>query len=618
MIKKLRMRFVFVNMLMLTLVLFATLSGIYILMVNSEVKMSEEIMDTLIDNHRKNIRDSDQHFSDPPVNSDSNTNRVLSADPVSYDLNCQASVVLLNDFRDDQNYSFEPYSDPGWESYWKDYFEHAPKPENPVYPPQWPVWPQWTQPVWENPEPPYSKPDHDKPVQTDTTTARPEVTTQPPAVTQESVIVSEHTEDTEPEIPQAAGEEITSTQPTSTTVPESSSVSSQPQSSASKSTSTGTQTAVPADKPIQETIPREPKHDISAKYNGNLIRSNIFVVLDIKKNITDISYQYFQNDTREELEAYDAQLKTAVKEIMKSSETKGKYEIESISYRYKITSTPDHKSYYVLLLDRSIEISTLKRLRYTFIIIGCIGIVAFFFISLAISAWAVKPTAIAWTKQKQFIADASHELKTPLTVISANTDVLLANPCDYIMNQERWIKYIKSETVRMTKLVNELLYIAKSDSNEIKMEKTEFDISNLISSVCLVFEPLVFESGRTLLSDITPHLKYFGDEDRIKQLITILLDNAVKYSIVHTEITASLFRNNQGRVKFCISNKCENIQKENLPKLFDRFYRLDDSRNSEKGGNGLGLNIAQTIAEAHSGSISVQYNYGIISFTVTF
>ena len=119
-----------------------------------------------------------------------------------------------------------------------------------------------------------------------------------------------------------------------------------------------------------------------------------------------------------------------------------------------------------------------------------------------------------------------------------------------------------------------------------------------------------------LVEDISPKLKYFGDEDRIKQLVTILIDNAIKYSIIGSQISVSMFRNNQNKIKICVSNHCEDLTDENIDKLFDRFYRVDSSRNSGTGGNGLGLNIAQSIADAHGGTINVNYNHGIISFVV--
>lgn len=351
----------------------------------------------------------------------------------------------------------------------------------------------------------------------------------------------------------------------------------------------------------------------AARYDGNLVRSHIFAEISNKNEILNISYQYFfQYDDAE----YHLRIRDAINGILSSGSESGKCMIEGVSYRYKISVPLHGENSLLILLDRSIEISTLHRLMITFIIIGCAGLIVVFFVSFLLANWAIKPIEIAWNRQKQFIADASHGLKTPLTVIATNTDLVLSTPNELIRDQERWLRYIKSETARMSKLVNELLYIAKSDANEIKMDMSEFDISNTVSGICLIFEPMAFEARRELVSDISPKMKFFGDEDRIKQLVAILIDNAIKYSLPSSQISVSLSRNNQGRVRFCISNSCEDMTKENVSKLFDRFYRVDSSRNSSTGGNGLGLNIAQTIAEAHNGTISVNYNYGMISFTV--
>ncbi len=587
--------------------------------------MSEEIMDTLIENHKKNIpynepRDNEffnkdengkpHRFSDEisavPQNYLPESVQIIPLNNENFDERVGSSEKEANDWEPPDNSSHPEFdkwnpwtpwnpSDPQYNEYWKFYWENFNKWNPP--PPQWgftapPVTdappddihteiPVENTPVQTEPVVPDITESSDEPSYIDPPQQEPD--TQPPEINI-----------TEPDISSVPKEEQTTVLPadTITDVPKSS---------------------LPNDKR------KEPKPEITTRYNGNLIRSHIFAEIGIGNNeILNVSYQYFfQYDDVENEGEYDAKVRAALNNIVSSSNKSGKYEIDSVSYRYKLSKAMGGNEYFVILLDRSIEISTLNRLLFTFIIIGCVGIIIMFFISLFLANWAIKPIEVAWNRQKQFIADASHELKTPLTVISTNTDVLLSNPNDYIKNQERWLRYIKSETARMSKLVSELLYIAKSDSNEIKMDMSEFDISNTISSICLIFEPLVFEAGKELVADISQKLKYYGDEDRIKQLITILLDNAVKYSIVNSHISVSLFRNNQGRIKFCVSNKCEELTNENISKLFDRFYRVDSSRNSSTGGNGLGLNIAQTIAEAHNGQINVNYKYGMISFTVT-
>ena len=625
MIKKLKIRFVMVNMLILTLVLFSTLSGIYLLMCNSEIHMSEEIMDTLIENHKKSIPFMD-HGSNDFLNKKDNENQYehlseATSVPQNFLSENIPVVQLNNEYFDERmgnpenksnnNISEEnnasgpefdkwnpwtPWnpSDPHYDEYWKFYWDNFNK---------WNPTPDWNVTAPSFPGNPPSDIHTDIPSEITQSQTKPVIPDVKDAYDEPAYV-----EETQ-QVPVTQVPESEVTQPPVSTV-----LTEEQTSAPSTDTSQSISVFTPSTNHRKENKP-----EITTRYNGNLIRSHIFAEIGLNNNeILNVSYQYFfQYDDIENEGEYDAKVRAALRNIIASSDQSGKYEIDSVSYRYKLSRAIGANEYFIILLDRSIEISTLNRLLFTFIIIGCVGLIIVFFISLFLANWAIKPIDIAWNRQKQFIADASHELKTPLTVISTNTDVVLSNPNDYIKNQERWLRYIKSETTRMSKLVSELLYIAKSDSNEIKMEMSEFDISNTISSICLIFEPLVFEASRELLADISPKLKFYGDEDRIKQLITILLDNAVKYSIINSQISVALFRNNQGRIKFCVSNKCEDLSEENISKMFDRFYRVDSSRNSGTGGNGLGLNIAQTIAEAHNGVINVNYNYGIISFTVT-
>ena len=612
-------------MIILSLILLSTLSGIYFLMVNSEIKMSEEIMDTLIENHKKNI----------PVPDDKMPDISGKTKPLS-ELYISEGKGIINLEYDPYAYNYGyGYYDPYW--YYGNGWWNPPPPSesgnnnnngwgngywNGGY---WGDWgdpnttaPSLAPPPHDAPPPEHSDPDPENtsPAVTtyDSVTSPPDTTAETTAVCTQNTTTLPITEEPPApvytEAPQTQTEYIENQTEVPVTITE------------PITTTTTSQTIITT---VQTTPPLPPpamteKKVVTTRYNGNLIRSHIFAELGRENEVLDISYQYFfRYDSENTItdESYDQQIRQTIREISESGKETGKCVINSVSYRYKMTSSPHSKVSSVIFLDRSIEISTLNRLLIIFVIIGCAGLIIVFFISLFLANWAIKPIEDAWNKQKQFIADASHELKTPLTVIAANTDVVLSTPNDMIRNQERWLRYIKSETLRMSKLVNELLYIAKSDANEIKMDMNEFDISNTVSSICLIFESLVFEANRELATDISPHLKFFGDEDRIKQLVTILLDNATKYSLINSVISVSLFKNNQGKIKICISNKCEDLSEDNVSKLFDRFYRVDTSRNSGTGGNGLGLNIAQNIAEAHNGNIHVSYNYGIISFTVT-
>ncbi|MGN1087064.1 MAG: sensor histidine kinase, partial [Porcipelethomonas sp.] len=259
----------------------------------------------------------------------------------------------------------------------------------------------------------------------------------------------------------------------------------------------------------------------------------------------------------------------------------------------------------------------INRMLFIFIIIGSVGVVITFCISVVLANWTIKPVDKAWQQQKQFVADASHELKTPLTVISANTDVILSNAGDTVESQSKWLNYIKEETKRMTKLVNSMLYIAKYDSNELKFAATQFDLSDILSSICLQYEALVFEKGKQLETEIEDKVFVRGDEDKIKQLINILLDNAQKYSTDNGKIKAMLSRDQKtGKIKLAVANTSDYIAPDKLEKIFDRFYRLDDSRNRKTGGSGLGLNIAKSIVEAHGGEIKATHENGVTCFMV--
>ncbi|MGN0613235.1 MAG: sensor histidine kinase, partial [Porcipelethomonas sp.] len=360
---------------------------------------------------------------------------------------------------------------------------------------------------------------------------------------------------------------------------------------------------VPDDKKIGDIEP-DP-------FKGKVKRSYVYVEFNDINSLEENIYQYCTCEDEEDV-------KEAVKTIYNNNEERGKINIGDNKYRYMFRYNPPKMNYSVVMLDRTLETNTINRLMITFIIIAGAGLILIFFISLVLSNWTIKPVEKAWTQQKEFIANASHELKTPLTVISTNTDVVLSNPEDSVENQSKWLNYIKNETIRMSKLVNNLLCIAKYDANKVEVINSRIDLSNLVSSICLQYEPLVFENKKTLITEIDDNIEIMGDEDKIKQVVNILMDNALKYSLNNGTIKVLLKRTKQSSVCMTISNTSEDIPQEQLDKLFDRFYRVEDSRNRKTGGSGLGLNIAKTIVESHKGSISVINRDNITSFIVTF
>ncbi|MDO7785889.1 sensor histidine kinase [Desulforamulus aquiferis] len=277
---------------------------------------------------------------------------------------------------------------------------------------------------------------------------------------------------------------------------------------------------------------------------------------------------------------------------------------QHVFYRNGLLYTSTERNYQITFLDVTVYTKTLFELLITLLFVGLIMLFAIFIISLYFANRAIRPIAQTWEKQKQFIADASHELKTPLSIINANYDLLLANQEETIKSQIKWFSYIKIGTDRMTKLINELLSLAKIEDINFKVIKMPFNISNAINDVILSMEVMMNEKGIKLNRSIEPDIIVKGDAERVKQVITILLENAIKYSDDNGSIDVLLIR--QKRQAVCsIKNTGKGIAKKDLPKIFDRFYRADSSRTHENGGYGLGLSIAKTTIERLGGEIYV-------------
>lgn len=237
-----------------------------------------------------------------------------------------------------------------------------------------------------------------------------------------------------------------------------------------------------------------------------------------------------------------------------------------------------------------------------FVIIGALSLIVLLCISIYLTNKSIEPIKETFNKQKQFIADASHELKTPLTIIKTNTSLLLSNPNDSIKSQSKWIKYIESQSDRMSILVNEMLSLAKLDVQENKLILYPLNISNTIESMLLTFDAVIFENKINLNTNISKDITINSNEDSIKKLFSILMDNAIKYTNLSGSIDVSLFKE-KNKVKLIVKNTGNGIPKEDLDKIFERFYRVDSSRDRQTGGYGLGLSIAKSIVNQHKGKI---------------
>lgn len=269
----------------------------------------------------------------------------------------------------------------------------------------------------------------------------------------------------------------------------------------------------------------------------------------------------------------------------------------------------------ITLIDITDSQNTLKELLMTCILIGIVMLFIIFLISVYFAKRSVSPIEASYAKQKQFIADASHELKTPVASISANIDALKSNPNETIISQKKWIDYISLEVERMSTLVGDLLYLAKNENIETVLETAPINLSESISDTILTMEAVAFEKGIHLTQNIKQSIMINGDKEKIQQVIKILLDNAIKYVDDKGLIEVSL-KETKGQVIFTISNTGEGIAPEHLKKIFHRFYRVDPSRKHD-GSYGLGLAIAKAIVDSMKGEISVKSVEGeFTSFTV--
>ena len=264
-------------------------------------------------------------------------------------------------------------------------------------------------------------------------------------------------------------------------------------------------------------------------------------------------------------------------------------------YRYKITDTSSGKT--VVFVNGETNKSVTNGLIYTvlFVLIG--SFLAILLIIILISKRAVKPTAEAYEKQKQFVTDANHELKTPLTLILSNVDIVESE-----IGENEWLEDIRGEGERMGALINQLVTLSRMDEDGSNLSVTEFDLSAVALDTVSEFEGLAAERNKELTADIEPDIVYSGDEGMIRQLLSILLDNAVKYCDPDGQIIASVRAKSHGAV-ITVENTYADVDSVELDRLFDRFYRADKAR-SFTGSFGVGLSIAKGIAQKHRGSIS--------------
>ena len=345
------------------------------------------------------------------------------------------------------------------------------------------------------------------------------------------------------------------------------------------------------------------------KYDHVSAREGSFqVVLDSSDNI--IGYNNTYTDLTSD-EIYDA-----AQRVINAEQSEGK--LKKYKVYYKMSSGTYYKK--IAFADYSAASKEITAGIVFAVLCFAGAMLIFLLISIWLSGYALKPVAKAWAQQHQFVADASHELKTPLTAILATNNILLSHCDSTIDEQKKWIENSQAEAHHMKDLINNMLFLAKSDDEKVEIVMSEISLSDIVTDTALQFEPVAFENGVLIDTDIEKDIHIQGDTTQIRQLAHILVDNACKYAGEDGHVDVSLARCS-GLIKLEVTNSGNPIPEEDLPHIFERFYRSDKVRTQQNqaGGYGLGLAIAKSIVERHKGSISAASNETDgTRFTVTF
>lgn len=324
------------------------------------------------------------------------------------------------------------------------------------------------------------------------------------------------------------------------------------------------------------------------------------IEFDENSNLLNI-ISHTENDT------IDSKIESAALDIINTktkSEKIGNLYFSDYSYSFKSSNT-------LVLIDNTLTKQRLQKSLITSLLIFIFLEIIILYVSKVLTNWIIKPAIAALDKQKQFITDASHELKTPLAVILANSEALEQ---DF---DKKWLTNIKSETERMNRLITNLLNLATLENSSGKENFRINDLSKIIKMSVLTFEGLCFEKKIKLKTNIKENIDFNCDSDEIKQLCTIILDNALKHSIDNGEIAVQL-NSDKSSIYLSITNKGEPIPQGEEEKIFERFYRVDVSRNRNENRYGLGLAIAKNIVLKHNGLISANSNNGYTTFKIVF
>ncbi len=322
--------------------------------------------------------------------------------------------------------------------------------------------------------------------------------------------------------------------------------------------------------------------------------------------------KYIQNGIVERsqyIPVTDEQLETLLSEVLNTTANKGIAALPSERFRYCLSISPGMRIVTVAFMSTQPEDEIFARLRMILLFVGLTGLLVVFVSSLFMAGRALVPIKDSWERQKNFVADASHELRSPLAVIQTSVELVMDNKNETVDSQIKWLENIQAENTRMTKLVNDLLTLARADSDQKLMEKKYFPLNNALNSAVTVMEPVAVKNGVHLTLKQNSDIEIYGDESKLKQLVVILIDNAIKYTPSGGSAEVVL-KKCDNHAELYVSDTGEGIESEHIKKIFERFYRVDKARSRENGGTGLGLSIADWIVKEHKGSISVSSTPG--------
>ncbi len=339
----------------------------------------------------------------------------------------------------------------------------------------------------------------------------------------------------------------------------------------------------------------------------------------------------------------DTEYESLISEAEAHGSDRGELKNEKLRYQYR--KNDENGTVCYVFADMHEEMRALSEQIVHSVCIGAVAMVFFFLSAVWFSGWAVRPVEEAIKREKQFVADASHELKTPLTVILANAEMVLRDinvaknaniaksddisekrKCNECLNNDikrianpdknaERMMFIKEEAGRMKNLTESLLSLAKSDAGTAALERTDISLSEIAEFQAASFETVLFETGKTLRTEIEENVRIQGDEKKLRQLFGILLDNAGKYGLKNSEVKFILKRNGEKGAYMCVENESEKLNQDICRHLFDRFYRADESR-GKVPGYGLGLSIADSIVKEHGGTIKAAYENGRMKMIV--